>query len=255
MLVAEAIAAKQDSKPGAHHMIQQDNHMNVDQTTNPDDVARLNQAVAGHFHTDQGQDGVNVPVDGQDGDDQPMDPPADDGTPVEIVAESEDEFDNEAYDDDGMPLVDEKGETLIPFDPDATYTEGEAMYIATFAGTYREVRGKLQAARVGRDQRFVKSDSKKGKGKGKRQTFQKKKPFFKPGQGPKKPDKSVRIPFKDKAGGKTTRGTVSDLLKRTKCYKCGKLGHMARNCKSKTTSQDGPKSSFFIFTGLSLIHI
>ena len=34
-----------------------------------------------------------------------------------------------------------------------TYDEDEAAFLLIFAGTYREVRGKLQATRVGRDQK------------------------------------------------------------------------------------------------------
>ena len=41
-----------------------------------------------------------------------------------------------------------------------------------------------------------------------------------------------RTPFKDKIGGRRRHGTSSDLLRRTKCFKCGKLGHMARECRS-----------------------
>jgi len=73
--------------------------------------------------------------------------------------------------------VDAEGNTLIPFDPDQTYEEHEAVFLAAFAGTSREVRGQLQATRVGRDQKVVRQKG-KSKGKGKARGTAKSRPFF-----------------------------------------------------------------------------
>ena len=73
----------------------------------------------------------------------------------EFETDSEDEFDHTLYDDDGGRLVDENGETLIPFDPDVVYDEDTAVFLTAWAGSYREVRGQLQATRKGRDQKVV----------------------------------------------------------------------------------------------------
>ena len=154
-----------------------------------------------------------------------------------------DDFDMTCYDDDGQPLVDDAGQTLIPFDPELTYEEEESIWLCAFAGTYREVRGQLQATRIGRDQKVVKT---KGSSKGP----PRKKTFFKPGSAPKRANPEKPTAFKKKVGGTTKRGTTSDLKKRTKCFRCGKLGHMARDCKSDPKSSvSKPKGSgaFFQF--------
>ena len=81
----------------------------------------------------------------------------------------EEEYDMEYFDDDGRQLIDDDGEGLIPFDDQQEYDENEAVALMSFAGTYREVHGRLQATRVGRDQKYFgkKGSSKKGFGKSK----------------------------------------------------------------------------------------
>eukprot|EP00973_Karenia_brevis_P054777 7614711-Karenia_brevis.AAC.1 len=59
------------------------------------------------------------------------------------------------YDDDGQRLVDDTGQPLIPFDPKLEYVEGSACYLSASAGSYRDVRGQLQATKKGRDQKIV----------------------------------------------------------------------------------------------------
>ena len=80
--------------------------------------------------------------------------------------DSDDNYDMACYDDDGLPLVDSSDNVLIPFDPEKEYTEEDAIFLVAFAGTYREVRGQLQATRVGRDQKYAAKQKGKGKGKG-----------------------------------------------------------------------------------------
>ena len=104
----------------------------------------------------------------------------------ENAAEDDDEsdydYDMTMWDDDGNPLENAQGEVLVPMDPACEeYNEEDFIYLASFAGTYREVRQALQQAKVGRDQKTPSSS--KGGVKGK---FQKKKPFFTPGQRPNK---------------------------------------------------------------------
>ena len=95
---------------------------------------------------------------------------------------------------------------MIPFDDAKTYDEEEARDLRTFAATYQTVRGALQASRTGREQKTYQKYVSKGKGKGKRppRTFRKGQPPVK-----KQPQKST--PFKDKAGGKPSRGTWSKI--------------------------------------------
>eukprot|EP00973_Karenia_brevis_P092449 12412483-Karenia_brevis.AAC.1 len=51
------------------------------------------------------------------------------------------------YDDDGQKLVDDSGQSLIPFDPAQEYDENTATFLSAWAGSYRDVRGQLQATR------------------------------------------------------------------------------------------------------------
>ncbi len=161
--------------------------------------------------------------------------------------ESDDDYDMTHWDDDGQPLVDPEGQSLCPFEPEKTYGEEEALFLCAFAGTYREVRGALQATRIGRDQKIVQKRQAKGKSKGKRKGRD-----IKPGQASRKPiNIKIRTSFKDKVGGSSSRGTATELLKRTKCYKCGKLGHVQRNCKQDAApgakSPSAPVKTYFQF--------
>eukprot|EP00973_Karenia_brevis_P086155 11949158-Karenia_brevis.AAC.1 len=67
------------------------------------------------------------------------------------------------FDDDGQRIVDESCQPLIPFDPQLEYDETSATFLSAWAGSYRDVRGKLQATRKGRDQKVVRVPKPGGK--------------------------------------------------------------------------------------------
>ena len=97
------------------------------------------------------------------------------------IQSTDSEFDMERFDDDGGKLVDQDGRDLVPFDPEESYEEEQALFLVAFANTYREVRGQLQASRVGRDQKVFNNNTK--------QTYDsRRRKFFVPGRGPKRPN-------------------------------------------------------------------
>ena len=123
---------------------------------------------------------------------------AEDEYEYELDSDSEVDFDMSLYDDDGQPIVDEQsGELLVPFDPDREYDANTAIFLTAWAGSYKEVRGQLQATRTGREQKVVKKRvGDKGGSKGRIKVAVKKK-FFKPGTKPKRTFPHKRTPFKD----------------------------------------------------------
>ena len=55
----------------------------------------------------------------------------------------------QASDDVGEPLADDTGGALVPMEDNVEYDEPQALQLLTFAVTYRQVRGALQASRMG----------------------------------------------------------------------------------------------------------
>ncbi|CAK9108665.1 Copia protein [Durusdinium trenchii] len=127
------------------------------------------------------------------------------------------------------PEVDEEIPThFLLFDPEQEYTEEEANYIWAYSSAYKDIRKELQSRRKGRS--FFKP---KGRGHG--------------GVGKKGKAKGKR-PSKGRGGpgsgrGALHRGTPEDLLAKTRCFSCGELGHISRDCPNDRSN------TFFICRG------
>ncbi|CAK8990659.1 Integrase catalytic domain-containing protein, partial [Durusdinium trenchii] len=144
--------------------------------------------------------------------------------PDEVQAEEDDE---EGPESDGQGNL-----TFLCFDPAEEYTEEEATYICAYNSAYKDVRRELQARRKGR-QFFKKGNGPPVQKKGKTKGLQRK------GHGGK-----GRGHSSFGRGRGHGRGTPDDLLARTKCFSCGGLGHMSKDCP-----QQEPPSHFFVSHG------
>ena len=144
--------------------------------------------------------------------------------PDEVQAEEDDE---EGPESDGQGNL-----TFLCFDPAEEYTEEEATYIWAYNSAYKDVRRELQARRKGR-QFFKKGNGPPVQKKGKTKGLQRK------GHGGK-----GRGHSSFGRGRGHGRGTPDDLLARTKCFSCGGLGHMSKDCP-----QQEPPSHFFVSHG------
>ena len=155
---------------------------------------------------------------------------------VEWSSDSED-YDMNAYDDDGESLYDESGASKVflagPGDEDLTdgpISETAAAWVLGFASAYKQVRGKLQATKIGRDQKAVrkvfefKNRVKKGKGKGKRRPKGEGKGKKRFGNFNIKPNDRPRRPkvFAMTSTGKGQELKQSDwkMMQRIRCYNC-----------------------------------
>ena len=149
------------------------------------------------------------------------------------------DWDPEKIDDDGYPLVDESRSTLVPIPRKGPLDEDEASSLTAWAQGYREVRKNLRDSVTGRG--YYKSESSRFKKVVRKTMFEKK---------PPRRDRNVRTPFRDTARDHSTeRVTGAELRKRTRCYRCRQLGHMARefqNPAPKDTPQSSAKSFFFV---------
>ena len=142
------------------------------------------------------------------------------------------DWDPERIDDDGYPLVDENGSTLVPGPREGPLEENEASSLTAWAQGYREVRKTLRDSVTGCG--FYKPESSRHK-KVVRETMFEKKP---PRRG-----RNISTPFRDKARDHSTeRVTGAELRKRTRCYSCRQFGHMARECQNPAP-QDIPQSA------------
>ena len=142
------------------------------------------------------------------------------------------DWDPERIDEDGYPLVDENGSTLVPVPREGPLEEDEACSLTVWAQGYREVRKNLRDSVTGRG--YYKPESSRHKKLVRKALFEKK---------PPKRDRNIRTPFRDKARDHSTeRVTGAELRKRTRCYRCRQLGHLARESQNPV-SKDIPQSS------------
>ena len=154
------------------------------------------------------------------------------------------DWDPERFDDDGYPLVDENGSTLIPVPREGPLEEDEASSLTAWAQGYWEVRKNLRDSVTGRG--YDKPESSRHKKLVRKALFEKKAP---------KRDRNLRTQFRDKARDHSTECvTGAELRKRTRCYRCRQHGHLAGECQNPV-SKDIPQSSAnFFFCQEMLLH-
>ena len=153
------------------------------------------------------------------------------------------DWDPKRIDDDGYPLVDENGSTLVPVPRERPLEEDEVSSLTAWAQGYREVRKNLRDSVTGRG--YYKPESSRSKKVVRKTMFGKK---------PPRRDRNIRTPFRDKARDHSTeRITGAELRKRTRCYRCRQLGHTARECQIPAP-KDISQSSAKIFCQEMLLH-
>ena len=131
-----------------------------------------------------------------------------------------------------IPWWTKKKSTLVPIPREGPLDEDEASSLTAWAQGYREVRKNLLDAVTGRG--YKKPESSRFKKVVRKTMFEKK---------PPRRDRNIRTPFRDKARDHSTeRVTGAELRKRTRCYRCRQLGHMARECQNPAP-KDTPQSS------------
>ena len=145
--------------------------------------------------------------------------------------EEEDEEELQADEGESGPESDGNGNlTYLMFDTNEEFTEEEAAYIYAYNSAYKDVRRELQARRKGR-QFFKPRGGVIKKGKKKAHKGQSK-------------GKGSSNSFRSGYGrGKGSRGTPEELMAKTRCFSCGQLGHMSRECPNR---RDEPASNFFV---------
>ena len=147
------------------------------------------------------------------------------------------DWDPERIDDDGYPLVDENGSTLVPIPREGPLNEDEVSSLTAWAQGYREVRKNLRDSVTGRG--YYQTESSRTKKVVRKSMFVKK---------PPRRDRNIRTPFRDNARDHSTECiTGAELRKRTRCHRCRQLGHMARECQNpapKDTHQSSAKDFF-----------
>ena len=126
----------------------------------------------------------------------------------------------------------------VPVPREGPLEEDEASSLTAWAQGYREVRKNLRDSVTGRG--YYKPESSRNKKVVRKTMFERK---------PPRRDRNIRTPFRDKARDHSTeRITGAALRKRTRCYRCRQLGHMARVSESSTEGYPSINSQEFLFT-------
>ena len=164
---------------------------------------------------------------------------------TQVDGELDDEQTNE--DDDELQLDEDElsgpesdghgNFTYMLFDPEQEYDEDEANFVWAYNSAYKDVRKELQARRKGRQ--FYKPKAgvaKKGKNKGNQNS----------GKG-KGTSSSSRGQGRGH-GSHGHRGTPEELMSRTRCFSCGQLGHISKECPKRAQESS---ANFFVCQGSS----
>ena len=130
-------------------------------------------------------------------------------------SESDLDWDPECVDDDGYPLVDENGSTLVLVPRTGPLDEAEASSLSAWAQGYREARKNLRDSVAGRG--YYKPESSRFDRKVRKALFAKRQP---------RRDRNVRAPFRERTREHGTEHvTGAELRKRTHCYRCPQIEH------------------------------
>ena len=150
-------------------------------------------------------------------------------------------------DDDGYPLVDENGSTLVSIPREGPLDEDEASSLTAWAQGCREVR-KICAIQS-QDVVIINPSQAVSRKSCARLCSRR-----------NHRDETENIPtaFRDKARDHSTeRITGAELRKRTRCYRCRHLGHMARECQNKAMKdalQSSAKNFFLPGDAFAQLH-